>query len=142
VETCADFIMVHLHCGFAMDSMYFDGISVHQSIEDRDASLFTHTEERNTRFMGGVRMRHYADINDPKDMIEYLIDCTLATVEDMTWLKSCPKKGEFERQCNIAQKGIDFLGRNYRFTCRANRFAKKETAFEYYSRIREERRNA
>lgn len=73
-------------------------------------------------------------ITTPEMMIDSLVDCTLATVESMVGKKSTPKGGEFERQCNIAQKGIDFLGKNYPFTSRASKFAKVETAFEYYTR--------
>lgn len=66
-------------------------------------------------------------------MIDYMIDCTLATVESYVVKKSMPKN-EFKRQCNIAQKGIDFLGRDYEFSSRAREFAKNETAFDFYSR--------
>jgi hypothetical protein len=55
----------------------------------------------------------YSDIRKPEDMIEYMIGCTLATVESMIGKKPTPKRGEFLRQCTIAQKGIDFLGRDY-----------------------------
>jgi len=75
----------------------------------------------------------YNDIRKPEDMVEYMIDCTLATVETMLGKKSTPKHGEFERQCSIAQKGIDFLGRDFNFTGRAKVFAGKMTAFEYYA---------
>ena len=74
-------------------------------------------------------------------MIDYLIDCTLATVERMVMQKSCPKHGEFERQCSIAQTGIDFLGKKYPFTSRAKKFVGIETAFEYYTRQRKEIHN-
>lgn len=80
-------------------------------------------------------MLHY-QIKTPEDMIDYLIDCTLATVESMCLRKSVVKS-EFERQCNIAQKAIDFLGPNHIFKSRAEKFAKTETAFKYYSRMRE-----
>lgn len=76
----------------------------------------------------------YNQIRKPEEMVEYLIDCTLATVETMLGKKSTPKHGEFERQCGIAQKGIDFLGRDYQYTGRAKTFAKTETAFDYYTR--------
>lgn len=83
----------------------------------------------------------YCDIKTSKEMVDYMIDCTLATVEEMLYLKSCPKEGEFRRQCDIAQKGIDWLGHKYRFDSRAGSFASKESAFEYYSRKRIEARN-
>jgi hypothetical protein len=69
-----------------------------------------------------------------EEMIDILVDCTLATVEKMAMKKSCPKGGEFKRQCNIAQKGIDFLGRDYPFKSRAIEFAKNgQSAFDYYT---------
>lgn len=80
----------------------------------------------------------YCDIRNPEQMIEYLIDCTLATAEVMACKKTCPKRGEFERQCSIAQKGIDFLGTKYPFTGRPKEFVGKETAFEYYTRKHKE----
>lgn len=76
----------------------------------------------------------YSQIRKPEEMVEYLIDCTLATAESMLGKKSTPKKGEFERQCSIAQKGIDFLGRDYPFTGRAKAFAKTESAFDFYTK--------
>lgn len=42
------------------------------------------------------------------EMIAYLTECTLATVERMRGLKS-KSKGEFNRQCSIAAKGITHL---------------------------------
>jgi hypothetical protein len=75
-----------------------------------------------------------SEIRTPEQMIDYLIDCTLVTVEGMVYRKSCPKYGEFERQCSIAQTGINFLGAKYPFISRAKKFALKETAFEYYTR--------
>jgi hypothetical protein len=79
----------------------------------------------------------YEDIKTPEDMIEYMIDCTLATVESMIRKKSTPRHGEFERQCLIAQKGIDYLGRDYSFKgCRASDFSKSTTAFDYYTNER------
>jgi hypothetical protein len=84
----------------------------------------------------------YNDIRgEDKKMIDYLIDCTLATVEGMTWKKSCPKEGEFKRQCDIAQKGIDYLGHDYSFSSRAIKFAGKETAFQYYTKRHKELMN-
>lgn len=41
----------------------------------------------------------YEKIRDDKEMIDYLIDCTLATVENFIGKKSTPKEGEFKRQC-------------------------------------------
>lgn len=74
----------------------------------------------------------YEKIKTDKEMIDYLIDCTLATVEKMIGKKSTPKEGEFKRQCDIAQKGIDYIGRDYKFESRAKKFAKTQTSFEYY----------
>lgn len=78
------------------------------------------------------------EIKTTEQMVEYLVDCTLATVECMPSRKSCPKHGEFERQCSIAQIGIDFLGIKYPFTGRAKRFVDRETVFEYYTRQHKE----
>lgn len=75
----------------------------------------------------------YCEIRKPEEMIEYLVDCTLATVETMLGKKSTPKHGEFERQCSIAQKGIDFLGPDYPYTGRAKEFAGKMKAFVFYT---------
>lgn len=43
------------------------------------------------------------DVRTPEMALAYITDCTLATVASMAMLKS-RKKGEFERQINIAQK--------------------------------------
>jgi len=42
----------------------------------------------------------------PEKVIAYLTECTLATIGTMLTKKRIPKY-EFERQVNIAQKGID-----------------------------------
>lgn len=70
-----------------------------------------------------------------EEMIDYLIDCTLATVEHM--VISNYRKGEFQRQCSIAQVGINFLGADYPFSSRASKFVQSETAFSYYTKKRE-----
>lgn len=44
----------------------------------------------------------------PAEALEYLTECTLATVCDMAGKKS-RSKGEFERQISIAQSGLDWL---------------------------------
>lgn len=81
---------------------------------------------------------NYNDVTKEHEMIDYLIDCTLATVEDMLYPKKIRIR-EFERQCTIAQKGIDFLGKNYPFKSRAKYFAKEGiSALEYYTKKREE----
>lgn len=41
-------------------------------------------------------------------MVEYLTECALATVEKMAMVKRSPK-GEFKRQITIAQTGITHL---------------------------------
>jgi len=73
-----------------------------------------------------------------EDMVDYLIDCTLATVEDMCWKKSI-SKSEFERQCSIAQTGYDFLGNKYPFTSRAKDIKIGETIYSHYSAQRADR---
>lgn len=40
--------------------------------------------------------------------INYMVEATLATIEYMSTLKNISKH-EFTRQCNIAQKGLDFI---------------------------------
>lgn len=81
----------------------------------------------------------YSDIRKPEDMIEYMIGCALSTVESMVWKKSTPKRGEFERQCNIAQKGIDFLGRDYPYKERKiSACATCGSVFDYYTLKRNE----
>jgi hypothetical protein len=47
---------------------------------------------------------HQPDI----DMVQYLTECALATVDDLSMKKS-RQKGEFKRQKAIAQTGIDWL---------------------------------
>lgn len=83
----------------------------------------------------------YDEIGNSEEMIEYMIECTLATVEKYIFPKTI-NKSEFSRQCEIAQKGIDFLRFNfsgkYVFTGRAKEFVNTEKAFDYYSRKREE----
>lgn len=67
-----------------------------------------------------------------KEMIDFLIDCTLATVEDLILKKTFHRK-EFERQCLIAQAGIEYLGEEYPFKSRAKQVIKsKQTVQLYY----------
>lgn len=47
-------------------------------------------------------------VTTPAQALEYLTECTLATVCDMASKKSRPK-GEFERQISMAQSGLDWL---------------------------------
>ena len=52
----------------------------------------------------------YNKIRTTEDMLIYITDCTLATVEYMASLKSKSKsKSEFIRQITIAQKSIDYM---------------------------------
>ena len=70
-----------------------------------------------------------------EEMIDYMIDCTLATVVKYMYAKTI-NKSEFERQCNIAQHGITFLG-NYDFQSRAKEVvASGLDCFAYYSKQR------
>ena len=58
-------------------------------------------------------------VNGYASALEYMTECTLATVVDMA-MSSRPKVGEFHRQINIAQNGIAWLaeyGRSERDTC-------------------------
>lgn len=48
------------------------------------------------------------EVRNQDDVVAYLVDCTLATVESMAMIKT-RKKGEFERQIGIAQKGCDWM---------------------------------
>lgn len=47
------------------------------------------------------------DVRSPEAALAYMIDCTLATVIRLAMKKS-RRKREFERQINIAQKGINW----------------------------------
>lgn len=47
-------------------------------------------------------------VRTPDNALAYLVDCTLATVQDMAMLKS-RKQSEFERQKMIAQQGINWM---------------------------------
>lgn len=47
-------------------------------------------------------------VKTPEQALVYLVDCTLATVEDLAMKKSRPK-GEYRRQIKIAQTGIDWI---------------------------------
>lgn len=68
----------------------------------------------------------------PLEFIDYLLNCTLATIESMT-VQSKPKKGEFRRQCAIAQKTIDYLGPGfYGFNPRAARIVESGLSVEDY----------
>ena len=46
-------------------------------------------------------------VHDKDKAYAYVLDCNLATVGHMAMLKS-RKKGEYERQINIAQKMLDW----------------------------------
>lgn len=48
------------------------------------------------------------DVREPANTLDYLVDCTLATVSDMALKKRRPK-WEFERQIAIAQTGLDWM---------------------------------
>ena len=48
------------------------------------------------------------NVQSPADALQYLTDCTLATVCDMAMKKS-RSAHEYQRQKNIAQAGIDWL---------------------------------
>lgn len=50
----------------------------------------------------------YDQISSPEQGLEYIVSCTLATVESLALKKSRPK-GEYQRQIGIAQKGVDLL---------------------------------
>jgi hypothetical protein len=47
------------------------------------------------------------DVNNPTKALAYLLDCSLATVEEMATKKSKPKM-EFERQISIAQLNFNW----------------------------------
>ena len=100
--------------------------------------LCTYTD--GNEYRGWWRIRTYGIVSDEltkaHKTIDYLIDCTLATVDQMI-LRKHISKIEFQRQCSIAQRGINFLGPDYPYTSRAEYFAKYETAAQYYSRKRD-----
>jgi hypothetical protein len=83
------------------------------------------------------KIMQYSKIKTAEEMVDYLIDCTLATVDRMIDKKSIPKS-EFNRQCGIAQKGIDFLGPKYPYTGRAEDvIAARKQVVDYYLEQRE-----
>lgn len=53
-------------------------------------------------------MPRKCDVRDAGMALAYLVDCTLATVCDMSTKKSRPKH-EYQRQQAIAQSGVDWL---------------------------------
>ena len=53
-------------------------------------------------------MPRQCDVRDPSAALAYLVDCTLATVEDLSTKKS-KSKSEYQRQQRIAQAGVDWL---------------------------------
>lgn len=82
----------------------------------------------------------YYEVRTTEEMLEYMIECTLATVEYMISRKRFSKY-EIERQCSIAQKAISFLQNReggYSFDDgRVSDFANKGiSALEYYSELR------
>lgn len=48
------------------------------------------------------------EIKTTEHALGYMVDCTLATVENMAMTKS-RKKNEYKRQKSIAQKGVNWL---------------------------------
>jgi hypothetical protein len=48
------------------------------------------------------------NIRSPDDALMYLTECTLATVCGLAMRKK-PPPGEFRRQINIAQKGVEWV---------------------------------
>jgi len=48
------------------------------------------------------------DVNTAEKALTYLVDCTLATVEEMASKKS-RSKCEYNRQISIAQNGINWM---------------------------------
>jgi hypothetical protein len=79
----------------------------------------------------------YSEVHTDKEMIEYLLDCTMATIEEMVTKASMPMY-EFRRQCYIAQKAFDYLGRDYTFSSRGLYIAKSEKILEHYTHCRVE----
>jgi hypothetical protein len=47
-------------------------------------------------------------VHTPAQALAYLVDCTLATVQNMAMKKSRPK-GEYARQISIAQIGVNWM---------------------------------
>ena len=47
-------------------------------------------------------------VRSPEQALAYITDCNLATVSHMAMCKS-RKKGEYERQINIAQHAVDWM---------------------------------
>lgn len=49
-----------------------------------------------------------ATLHDRDEALTYLVECTLATVQDLAG-RSRPPKGELARQISIAQTGLDWV---------------------------------
>ena len=58
-------------------------------------------------------------VHDKDKAYAYVLDCNLATVEHKAMLKS-RKKGEYERQINIAQQMLDWAN-DFGFVCSETR---------------------
>lgn len=61
--------------------------------------------------------------------LDYLTDCTIATVGYMAGLKS-KSKSEYNRQISIAQKGVDFI---IQFGCDIREGSRVSTVIESYN---------
>ncbi len=48
------------------------------------------------------------DVRSAEQALAYLVDCTLATVQDLA-MKKCRRQNEYRRQVSIAQKGVIWM---------------------------------
>lgn len=108
-------------------------------LDEQDSTLDT---LRALQFSEEKIERHSHGIDEslppsPEKMIEYLIDAAMAALERMIQKRTLIKT-EFYSQCIAAQKGMDFLGANYRFTSRPGLVAaSKMNVFNYYAHERD-----
>ena len=78
-----------------------------------------------------------SDIRDDADMLEYVLECTLATIEHYAML-SRPPKHEVDRQCSIADTiNAWLLERPYVKGSRLWRLRRHANAMGYYSFLRD-----
>lgn len=69
------------------------------------------------------------------DALAYMIDCTLATVDRLACAKN-PAKGEFLRQCSIAQRGINWAKGNEVDLSKTRAREVDASVLQYANRIR------
>lgn len=71
-------------------------------------------------------------MNKEKYPVAYLAECTLATVSAMAW-KSKPPRGEFFRQCDIAQFAVDHAENDNDDRMRLNEIKRKNISVKKWA---------